>query len=125
MLGVEPDEKFKLKKKSKDYFLKSYYKITPELSVICKDVQTGSWLSTTTSIIDFLLDKYEIIKIPKLTKKEQLAIDYARACGYNWIAKDKAGLCFAFKNKPVKEHFKNNRVFHNSKSKLQLKPLFF
>ena len=54
------------------------------------------------TILDILKNKLKIQKINKPTKKEQLAIDYARALGCKWIAKDKGDLFYAFIEKPHK-----------------------
>ena len=50
---------------------------------------------------DILNGTYTIIKtFDKPTSQEQLAIDYAKACGYKWIAKDGDGIVFAYGDKP-------------------------
>ena len=58
-----------------------------------------------TALLCFLLEiltgRCDIVKIPHPTAEEQLAIDYARACGRKWIATDKYGTA-AFEKKPVK-----------------------
>lgn len=44
-----------------------------------------------------------ICKKPIPTEMEQLAIDYALACGYHWLAKDKDGSVYTYKKKPYKD----------------------
>lgn len=56
--------------------------------------------TSNVSIQDILTGVVKIVKKP--TKKEQLAIDYARACGCKWMVKDKNGGVYAYKLKPYK-----------------------
>lgn len=102
MLGVKPYEEFKLDFENKSY--QSYlYRITNDLRIEVKVNTMTSWkLSTFISIRLILSGERKIIKILKPTKEEQLVIDYARLCGYNWIAKDKDERCFTYKLKPLK-----------------------
>ena len=48
-----------------------------------------------------------LVDPPKPTEEDQIVINYARLCGYNWIAKDLGnnGHCFAYKEKPVKTNY--------------------
>ena len=55
------------------------------------------------TLSDILLGNVEIVKIPKMTKEERIAIDYARICGYKWLAKDKQGGVYAYFDKPSKK----------------------
>ena len=99
VLGVEPYKEFKLDN-AKDLYT---YRITNDLRIEVKVNKFVPWtLSNFIHIRSILLGEHKIIKILKPTKEEQLVIDYARLCGYNWIAKDKDGRCFAYELKPLK-----------------------
>ena len=99
LLGVKPDEEFALKKAPHCFF-----QITKSLELWSCGAEKDVWFRDThnTQFIDILTGKFTIIKISKPTKEEQLAIDYARACGCKWMAKDESKKVFAFKNKPIK-----------------------
>lgn len=100
MLGVEPKEEFKLKSRT-GKISDTSFKIEEDLDVIYFDF--GDWYKCEESVLqEILTGEREIIKIPHPTKEEQLAIDYARACGFKWIAKDKNKTVTAFKEKPKK-----------------------
>lgn len=101
MLNIEPFEEFKIK----DYDL--IYRINSNLIVECRKQKESKWILSSNSIRHFLTDTELIIKIPKPTKEDQIVINYARLCGYNWIAKDLGnnGHCFAYKEKPVKTNY--------------------
>lgn len=95
ILGVKPYEEFKI-----DIYPKFEYRINSSLIV---EIHEDTWhVSNYVTLRSILLGDYKIIKIPKPTKEEQLVIEYARLCGYNWIAKDKNGRCFTYKLKPLK-----------------------
>ena len=100
MLGVEPEEEFTLRFCEKVF---GVYKLDKHLNLyfrLCKSANTFS--QSCRGIKDILNGNFEIIKIPKPTAEEQLAIDYARACGYKWLAKNSNGEVYAFKRKPAK-----------------------
>lgn len=100
MLDVKPYEEFKIDN-AKDLYT---YRITNDLRIEVKVNEFTPWtLSNFTHIKSILLGKCKIIKIFKPTKEEQLVIDYARLCGYNWIAKDADNQCYAYDNKPIWE----------------------
>ena len=103
MLGVEPYEEFKIADEKETYV----YRITNILRIEVK-VDNAWLLSAFVHIRDILIGYKKIIKIQKPTKEEQLVIDYARLCGYNWIAKDPDGTCFAYSKKP----FKSEKTWH-------------
>lgn len=102
MLGVEPGEEFKIK--GKNNVLPYLYKLTEKLETYSYDADDDRWrrLYTGEILKDVLNGTYKVVKIPRPTAEEQLAIDYARACGWKWMAKDKSKKVFAFKNKPIK-----------------------
>ena len=99
MLGVKPYEEFKIDN-TKDLYT---YRITNDLRIEVKVNEFTPWtLSNFIYIRPILLGEYKIIKISKPTKEEQLVIDYAKLLGYNWIAKDMDGNCYAYDTKPIK-----------------------
>lgn len=95
MLGVEPEEEFSFGKN------KSVYKLDRKLNIMYFAGEKFVYVSDYT-ILDILRGDLKIIKIPRPTAEEQLAIDYARACGFKWLAKDKNKRLTAFKEKPKK-----------------------
>ena len=105
MLGVKPYEEFKIDN-AKDLYT---YRITNDLRI--EVIETNEkvnkfapWtLSNFTHIRPILLGEHKIIKILKPTKEEQLVIDYAKLCGYKWIAKDADNKCYAYVDKPIWE----------------------
>lgn len=103
MLGVEPKEQFKIQMRdgvvSKEcYFIDEDLKGT--LATPTESEQTV--YKFVFLLQDILCGTTKIIKIVKMTKKEQIAIDYARACDCRWIAKDKVGDVYAYQTKPKK-----------------------
>lgn len=104
-LNVEPDEIFQIEGST------NYYKINKDLQLFLsatdKTCNKKFWSLSGPylTIADFLCGKKKIKKIIKLTEKEQIAINYAKACGCNWLAKDKTGRIYAFEKKPVKTHY--------------------
>lgn len=98
MLGIEPNEPFKIKEDT----YKLYYKLTKELEVIVsQDIDfKGKRFSGYYTFYSFVFGEATIVKIPKITKKEQMAIDYARACGAKWLSKDPGGNIYAYSKKP-------------------------
>ena len=110
MLGIEPNEEFHLKRngeffvrlgaeKDEDRCLRFYVDKYLESYVVM-----NGWSEKGNHILsDILLGNVEIVKIPKPTKEEQIAIDYARLCGYKWLAKDKQGSVYAYFDKPNKK----------------------
>ena len=96
LLGLSPDEVFKV-----GSLCNGDYKITQELKVYM-NVDKERWIKSVYTIGDFLNGTLDICKKPVPTEKEQLAIDYAKAIGCKWIAKDKEDLIYAFTEKPHK-----------------------
>ena len=99
LLGVEPEEEFKIK--GKNNALPYSYKLSEKLETYSYDADEDRWrrLYTDEVLKDVLNDTYKIVKIPRPTAEEQLAINYARACGCKWIAKDEDKTLAAFKEK--------------------------
>ena len=103
ILGVEPNERFKIKYRENNNIYDDIYFIKEDLNIYAETKTTERW--TDLKIRDLLIEHYEIIKLPKVTEKEQLAIDYLKECGYNWLAKDKDGKVFAYRKRPVKNYW--------------------
>lgn len=96
LLGLSPDEVFKIDSFSVDY------KITQDLRVYM-NVDRDSWTRSVYTIADFLNGSLFIYKKPIPTKVEQLVINYALACGCHWLAKDNNNAVYAYKEKPQKK----------------------
>lgn len=96
ILGVKPNECFEIKGCTLLYRIDDNLKLHYS-EQRNEDVERNS---SNGIIIDILRGKKIIIPTP--TEKEQLAIDYARALGCKWIAKDKEDLFYAFTEKPHK-----------------------
>lgn len=96
LLGLSPDEVFKVKS-----FSNGDYKITQDLMVYV-NVKKGCWAKSAYTIADFLNGTLKIYKKPVPTEIEQLAINYALACGYHWLAKDSDGDIYAYAEVPYK-----------------------
>ena len=96
LLGVSPNEVFKVKNLSN-----MDYKISQDLMVYV-NVDKGRWTKSAYTIADFLNGNLAICKKPVPTEAEQLAINYALACGYHWLAKDSDGDIYAYAEIPYK-----------------------
>ena len=96
LLGLSPDEVFKV-----GSLCNEDYKITQDLKVYM-NVDRERWIRSVYTIADFLNGRLDICKKPVLTETEQLAIDYALACGCHWFAKDKDGTIYAYMEEPTK-----------------------
>lgn len=96
LLGVSPNEVFKVKNLSN-----IDYKISQDLMVYV-NVDKGHWIKSAHTIADFLNGNLAICKKPIPTEAEQLAINYAIACGYHWLAKDSDGEIYAYAERPQK-----------------------
>ena len=70
MLGVEPNEVFKVKKRY-SYF----YKIDEKLNVFFKYMSCEEWGESVIKIGDFLTGENEIVKLPKKKKLRDLTIE--------------------------------------------------
>ena len=102
ILGVEPFEEFFIA--DEEYAGVKYY-IDYDLKIYAMPSDSDFGMEEERSdiiILDILKNKLKIQRIYKPTKKEQLAIDYARAIGCKWIAKDKEGWISGFTEKPHK-----------------------
>ena len=102
ILGVEPFEEFLI---TNDEYAGVKYYIDYDLKIYAMPSDSDFGMEEERSdiiILDILKNKLKIQKIYKPTKKERLAIDYAKALGCKWIAKDKDGLIYAVTEKPHK-----------------------
>ena len=102
MLGVEPEEEFKITTHNPNYRNRYIFKFDKDLNLFTRTTNTKWDTALLCFLLEILTGKCDIVKIPRPTAEEQLAIDYARACGYKWVAKDENKKVFAFKNKPIK-----------------------
>lgn len=104
ILGVKPNERFRIK--GNNNTLPYLYKIDKSLTVLSfyEDNEKWKWkpIYSSTILKSLLNGTYTIVKFSKMTKKEKIAIDYAKACGYKWMAKDSDNKVFAYKEKPIK-----------------------
>lgn len=103
ILGVEPNERFKIKYRGNNNIYDDIYFIKEDLTIYAETKTTERW--TDLKIRDLLIEHYEIIKLPNFTEKEKLAIDYLKACGYKWIAKDQDDKVYAYFDKPIKNDY--------------------
>ena len=103
LLGIEPYDEFTILNED---FLGRRFGIYLDLTVyenIRDSFEKEIPLVESNRIIaDILRKNLTIQKVPEISEKEQLAIDYARALGCKWIAKDKEDLIYAFTEKPHK-----------------------
>lgn len=101
-LGVEPNEEFGVD--FSGYIYK--FKLDSDLHLSgLKPNTVDTWLDHDSCFHKLLNGVWEIIKLKHPTKQEQLAIDYAKACGCKWIAKEKSGNVWGFKRKPYKDKY--------------------
>ena len=104
LLGVEPEEEFRIG--GPHAISKDIFKYNKNFELYYKE--NNKWFSAVgksfhneKSIFKILRGEQKIVKIPHPTAEEQLAIDYARACGYKWLAKDEGDDCvYAYTQKP-------------------------
>lgn len=103
LLGVAPYEEFAIS--NKDFVGKRFY---IDLDLTVEDTTDSSFgkemplVESNRIIVDMLKKKLAIQKTPEILEKEQLAIDYAKACGYCWLVRDDGGLVWAYKTRPKK-----------------------
>lgn len=111
MLGVKPYEEFYVKNSSGKFIRscsgeghRALYRITEKLQLQIN--RNDEFEQSNFPFYEIILGDIEIVKIPKkikLTKYEQIAIDYARLCGYKWLVRDKnEDYVKAYTEKPIK-----------------------
>jgi hypothetical protein len=120
VINVMPNEIFKV------IGHKKYFRINENLKLFYNskpDETDKLWTITGPyfSIADLIINPNIIKKIKKPTKEEKIAIDYARACGCNWIAKDIDGT-YAYVDKPIK--LKTMKVWGIKQSLHEAIPIF-
>lgn len=101
ILDIKPYEKFRIKYMNEEHLYKDTYRMTDDLIVQAVNPY-DNWRKTDIDIREFFVGKYNIVKIQTPTENEQIAIDYAKACGCNWITKDSSGQIFGYHSKPKK-----------------------
>lgn len=97
ILGIKPYECFNLRGDSSLYYID--YGLNLHRRTLNDEYKLNKQRSNDI-IVDILRGKKTIVFIH--AKEDQIAIDYALACGYSWIAKDKDGTIYAYKEKPQK-----------------------
>jgi len=97
MLGIEPNEKFKVKDGSDVYViddnLKTWY------------INSGKKITESfrVTLAQLLIGKYEIVKLPRLTDAERNILE-SIDIKYNWIVRDKDDALWVFADKPILEN---------------------
>ena len=96
ILNIKPYEEFKINEHLHTY------RLTEKLLLEFKLSET-SWVEANPGL-SYILNGTFIIKkaLQPTTDKEKLAINYAKACGYKWLAKEKDGTILMFDNKPIR-----------------------
>ena len=95
MLGVQPEEEFRLNSFNENYKFDGRLRLSWN--------KNGCWVASTIKLRNIIIGEYTIRKIPKITIEDQVAIDYARICGHEWLARDKECSIYAYRTKPHKE----------------------
>ncbi len=99
ILGVQPGEEFNITEHPEELF-----RITENLVVEIIQKETNKCETCNgISYKDFLLDRFEIVRISQITRRDRIALDYARAFGCKYIAADKNGTFWGYEKKPVKQ----------------------
>lgn len=109
MLGIKPMEKFRIKtlmqneqkKYDEIFYLSSDLVAYYNDGITCKDYTDYTVLPKLLSG-SFKIIKGLSTKNIKPTPEEQTVIDYCKLCGYKYLAKDKIGEIWAYKEKPKK-----------------------
>ena len=96
ILGVEPDEEFKV---SDNNFK---YSFDHKLGLEFYDGSEWHKVENADMYRQIINGYSRIIKIPKPTEEDKIVIAYAKLCGYKYIAKDKSGAVHAYERKPTK-----------------------
>ena len=99
ILGVEPNEKFKIKYDGKIY---DKYYIDKYLKLI---VDKENFITSFTTL-DIITGNIEIIKIPKyeFTEGEKNALKGLKLLKFNYIARNETGELIAYTDKPEKNY---------------------
>ena len=99
ILGVEPNEKFKIKYDGKiydKYYIDKYLKLIADKENFI----------TSFTTLDIITGNIEIIKIPKyeFTKEENDALKGLKLLKFNYIARNETGQLIAYTDKPKKNY---------------------
>lgn len=100
MIGVEPNERFKIKEKNNNP--DHLYYIDEKLSLQIDNYGWGTMYKT----LDILNEIIEIVKIPKyeFTKGENDALKGLKLLKFNYIARNETGELMAYTDKPEKNY---------------------
>lgn len=105
ILGVEPEEEFKINS------LSVLYKFNVDLKLVFTD-NNADWRISSLSIGDII--SYGIIKTPqkpKLSNKDKVAIKFLKNCGFHYLVKsDIKDLLNALENMPDKVTVDDERI---------------
>lgn len=86
-LGIKPNERFKIKGDNSE----TLFLLDKNLNGYCVEEDNSLLPFNATFLQDILRGKIEIVKIKEPTEEDKIIIDYARLCGFNWIAVDEDG----------------------------------
>lgn len=111
-LNLKPNEMFKTEYKNEISDL--YYRITENLLIEYSN-NGIDFKESYCNLQYFLNGTYIIHKIKGLTKVEKIMLYHARTNNCNWIARDKDGKIFAYKNEPYKNEEKEKWKAENCK----------
>lgn len=100
VLSIQPYKKFFIVNRD-NHADKEIYYFDSELELRTARKHT---ICDKYSLIDIIRGRYKIVKVPihDITEKEQLAIDYAKACGHKWLVKNRCGSIVAYRSEPQK-----------------------
>ena len=105
LLGIKRKEVFKIYNLATPEVLDNgkVYRLKEDMVVEYMDgITNDKWSRDLTILPRILAGKVVIKKIIMPTKNEQLAIDYAKACGCNWLVKSTNGNVAGFRIKPTR-----------------------
>lgn len=104
MLNLEPHEEFRLSSPDSPESLSYSYTYRLNNNLTLQYKASNVWNDSTRFTITNILDGSVVIrKKIKPTREEQLAIDYAKACGMNYISQDSDGEYYAYNERPSKQ----------------------
>lgn len=101
MLDIKPYQSFNLYNAEGKGNTDAIYCFDNELNLNL--IGECSYIRSTIDLAEIITNKYHIVKKIKFTDEELAAINYAKAIGCKWLAKDRNGSVYAFINKPVKD----------------------
>ena len=101
LLEIKPQERFKLKSTDNNKMYSFIYYFSDRLSLHYIN-NVGDDFKSDHDIEDILNGNLQIVKIPKISEEEEIAIKYFLLAGYKYMAKDRDGKVYAYKTKPIK-----------------------